>query len=179
MTTDRIVSFYSGGHDDRGRTLEAILAWDDGRLESSHDYIQWVFPTDVPSAVNPTAPLVAGQTVQAFASSSELRGRLRRALDRMLSFYGLARSGSDGGAVAISVDDSRFAGRAANWLRPANHNHLRLSRILRCLWILGLKAEAEALQRCLLIDVAEGPGRNRITRDTREFWSEALNPESG
>lgn len=179
MTTDRIVSFYSGGHDDRGRTLEAILSWDDGRLESTHDYIQWVFPTDVPSAVNPTAPLVTGQTVQAFASSPELRGRLRQALDRMLSFYGLARSGSDGGAVAIFVDDSRFASRAANWLHPMNHNHLRLTRILQCLWILGLRVEAKALQRCLLTDIAEGPGRNRITRDTREFWSGALDARSG
>jgi hypothetical protein len=174
LPTDRIVSFYSGGQDDRGRTLEAILAWDDSRLESTHDYIQWVFPTNVPSAVNPSAPLVTGQTAQAFASSPELRDRLRRALDRMLSFYGLARSGSDAGDVAIFVDESRFASRAANWLRPGNHNHLRLTRILQCLWILGLRAEAEALQRCLLTDIAEGPGRYGITRETREFWSEAL-----
>ena len=50
MPADPIVTFYSGGADDRGRTLEQILAWADDRLESVHDYIQWVFPTIAPSA---------------------------------------------------------------------------------------------------------------------------------
>lgn len=174
MTSDRIVSFYSGGTDDRGRTLDAILGWSDDRLESVHDYIQWVFPLDVPSGVNAFAPLVTAPTAQAFASSSELRDRLRRALDRMLSFYGLARSTTASGDVVIGIDDSRFAERSPTWLRPGNHNHLRLTRILQCLWILGLRAEAQALQRCLLIDVYKGPGRTRITRDTWAFWKNAL-----
>jgi hypothetical protein len=34
--------------------------------------------------------------------------------------------------------------------------------------------EAQALQRCLLIDVYEGPGRGRIARDTWAFWKDAL-----
>jgi hypothetical protein len=174
LTTDSIVSFYSGGRDDHNRTLEAILAWPDDRLEGVHDYIQWVFPTDVPSGVNPFAPLVTQQTAEAFASSAELRDRLRHALDRMLSFYGLKRSATAKGDVVIAIDVSRFAERGPNWLRPGNHNHLRLTRILQCLWILGLRAEAQALQRCLLIDVYEGPGRGRIARDTWAFWKDAL-----
>jgi Opioid growth factor receptor (OGFr) conserved region len=88
MPTDRIVAFYSGGADDRGRTLDAILTWPDDRLESVHDYIQWVFPTAIPSGVNPFAPLVTSDTTAAFASSPTLTDRLRRALDRMLAFYG-------------------------------------------------------------------------------------------
>lgn len=170
---DRIVAFYSGGADDRGRTLEAILAWPDARLESVHDYIQWVFPTRARSGVNPSAPLVTDATIPAF-TSPELQDRLRRALNRMLEFYGLTSATSAAGLVEITIDPSRFADRSRNWLRPGNHNHLRLTRIMESLQTLGLEAEATALQRCLMTDVYEGPGRNRITRQTYEYWTEAI-----
>ena len=68
MASDPIVSFYSGGLDDRGRRLDEILGWSDERLESVHDYIQWVFPTTTASGVNPHAPLVTSATVVEFAA---------------------------------------------------------------------------------------------------------------
>jgi hypothetical protein len=37
-----------------------------------------------------------------------------------------------------------------------------------------LTAEAEALQRCLLSEVAAGPGAGRITAETLEYWARAL-----
>jgi hypothetical protein len=173
MVEDRIASFYSGGVDDRGRTLERILAWPDDKLEAVHDYIQWMFPTVAPSAVNPAAPLVAVATIAAFKARPDLREMLRRSLDRMLSFYGLRRT-DDSGHVRIEIDETRFTDRARVWLRPGHHNHLRLTRIMQSLAALGLMPEAEALQRCLVIDVYGGPGHNRITADTYEYWMDAL-----
>ena len=175
MVEDRIASFYSGGVDDRGRTLERILAWPDEQLEAVHDYIQWMFPTVAPSAVNPSAPLVTGATSTAFRARAELRDGLRRSLDRMLSFYGLRRT-DDSGNVRIEIDESRFTDRARVWLRPGQHNHLRLTRIMQSLASLGLMPEAKALQRCLVTDVYQGPGAGRITRDTYEYWLDAVIP---
>lgn len=172
MTTrggDPVVAFYGGGADDRGRTLEQILAWDDERLEAVHDYIQWVFPTRQPSGVNPFAPLVTAATEAAFAADPRLRDALRLALDRMLRFYGLRRS--NGG---IDIDPGRFGGRARVWLHPGNHNHLRLTRIMDSLSSLGLRDDALALQRCLLDDVCAGPGAGRVTARTIEFWRQPL-----
>jgi hypothetical protein len=164
-----IVSFYSGQPDRGGRTLAGILRWDDEWLEEVHDYIQWLFPTRQPSAVNPSAPLVTDATVAAFERDPALRARLRQALDRMLLFYGLRWS--DG---RIEIDDSRFPARARVWLRPANHNHLRLTRIMESLATLGLPAEARALQRCLLEDIYEGPGTGAISPRTADFWRRAV-----
>jgi len=45
---------------------------------------------------------------------------------------------------------------------------------MESLQALGLEAEATALQRCLMIEVYEGPGRNRITRQTYDYWTEAI-----
>ena len=42
-----------------GHTLSEILSWSDDRLEAVHDYIQWLFPTGLPSGVNPAPPLVS------------------------------------------------------------------------------------------------------------------------
>jgi len=169
VTTEPIVSFYAGGRDDRGRTLDEIHGWPDERLEAVHDFIQWMFPTVRPSAANPSAPLVSASTIEAFARDPALQGRLRQSLDRMLSFYGLRRD-TAGGGTRIAIDDERFPGRAANWLHPDNHNHLRLTRMTESLAALGLREEARALARCLVTDIYEGPGRERVTPRTYMFW---------
>ena len=172
MTDDPIVAFYSGGLDDAGRTLDEILGWSDDDLELMHDYIQWLFPTARPSAVNPSAPLVGAQTMRAFAARPELRDRLKAALDRMLKFYGLRRA--DAGTARIEIDPDLFPARSAVWLWPGDHNHLRLTRIIQSLAALDRDGDARALQRCLLEVICDGPGRGRVTDDTREFWQTAL-----
>ena len=174
MTHDRVAAFYSGGPDHRGRTLSQILAWPDGELEAVHDYIQWVFPNVAPSPVNPAAPVVTSVTVAEFRASPALRTALRRSLDRMLAFYGLRRAGEAERDARIEIDPAHFGERARVWLHPGNHNHLRLTRIMQSLAALGLRAEARALQRCLVSDVHEGPGQRRITGDTLDFWHAAV-----
>jgi hypothetical protein len=177
-SVDPVVAFYSGGKDDRGRRLEEIRNWSDEELERVHDYIQWVFPTVQPSGVNPSAPLVTRRTSERFREDSALRSALRRSLDRLLAFYGLRRSGTEAATTRIEIDPRGFELRGVRWLDPGNHNHLRLTRIIQSLASLGLAAEARALRRCLLEDVAPGPGRGRITSDTLRFWSGALLAEA-
>jgi len=167
--TDRVVRFFSGERDAEGRSLDGILAFDDERLESIHDYIQWVFPTRQPSGVIAGAPIVTDATVRAFGADDRLRERLRRAFERMLQFYGL-RWIDD----RVEIDATRFSSRARVWLAAGNHNHLRLTRIMDSLSTLGLAREARALQRCLLEDVCKGPGKGRVTPRTIEFWSRAV-----
>jgi hypothetical protein len=165
---DDVVSFYSGGRDAAGRTLDAILSWDDDRLEAVHDYIQWLFPTRQPSGVNPLAPLITKAAVETFERDPALRDRLRQVLDRMLVFYGLRWNEG-----RIAIDESRFPARARVWLRPGNHNHLRLTRMIESLATLGLIAEARALQRCLLEDIHTGPGAGAVSPRTVDYWRRA------
>jgi Opioid growth factor receptor (OGFr) conserved region len=167
---DPIVAFFSGGRDSEGRTLDAILSWNDDQLEAVHDYIQWVFPTRQPSGVNPLAPTVTKETVRAFERDPTLRSTLQHALDRMLAFYGLTRAPKG----SIQIDRERFAARASVWLHPGNHNHLRLTRIMDSLTTLGLHADALALQQCLLGQICAGPGRGRVSARTTEFWRRAV-----
>ncbi|MDX2255402.1 MAG: opioid growth factor receptor-related protein [Pseudanabaenaceae cyanobacterium bins.39] len=53
-----------------------------------------------------------------------------------------------------------------------NHNHLRITRILRSLSLLGLKAYAKAFLACLKELDQENP--KAIAPQTMEFWENAV-----
>lgn len=170
---NRIASFYEGsGTDHAGRRLADIVGWPDARLEAVHDFIQWLFPLPEPSPVNPLAPVLDRQTIQAFRARPELVGNLRGSLERMLRFYGLELR--DGPVVARA---GNFAERSADWLTPNNHNHLRITRILRCCTLLGLAEEARAFLAALEEIYREHP--RSITARSAEFWRGAVSSGAG
>lgn len=169
MDENALLRFYRGeGRDHRGRRLADILAFDEVRLESTHDFIQWLFPLPEPSGANAQAPLLSAADRAAFAADPALRAALRRSLDTMLAFYGLERRGLSG-EVAV-LRGPRFGERSSEWLdRP--HNFLRISRMLRSLSLLGCGPEARAMLACL-----EGVFRDHaaaIGEETLGYWRRA------
>ncbi len=168
--TNRVIEFYSGrAPDHAGRFLHEIRQWPDDRLEDIHDFIQWLFPLTEPSMVNASTPVLDLETIQTFASETSLRQNLKQSFLRMLRFYGLEMQSGDTIRKA-----SNFAERSRNWLRPGNHNHLRITRILKSLTLLGLNTEAAAFLKCLETIYAEAPGK--ISAISMEFWRKAIGP---
>ena len=166
LESSALVSFYrSTGRDDRGRTLDEILAWDDRALEGVHDYIQWLFPLDQRSAFNAGAPLVSASERGAFRNDERLRAGLKRALVRMLAFYGLRIAGD-------RIERAKnWPERSRVWLTPYNHNYLRLTRIIRSLALLGEPELARALRTALIVEYERAPGV--IGETTLRFWKAA------
>jgi opioid growth factor receptor-like protein len=165
-----IIGFYSGTEPDNcGRYLHEIQRWEDNTLEAVHDYIQWLFPLPEPSAFNATAPILTRDSMQEFRRRPELRQELRVSFLRMMNFYGLEAHSSERLTVTRAPN---FAAKATVWLSPGNHNHLRITRILRCLSLLGLQAEAKAFLECLAeIYKAElNKPAPAISDDTMLFW---------
>ena len=146
----RLVAFYEGsGRDDRGRSLDDVLHFDDAALEETHDFIQWLFPLRDRSGANPAAPRLDDAAVAAFHARRELRQNVRRSYDRMLAFY-------KGGL---------------SWLTPGNHNHLRLTRMMISLRTLGLEREARALHEYVGALAASHGG---VTSATLRYWDDAI-----
>lgn len=170
MTTSAepaLLTFYRAtGRDRQGRLLAEIQRWPDDRLEYTHDFIQWLFPLRERSQFNSDAPLLDDAAIAAFQTEPGLRAALRASLACMLTFYGLEW---DGGAVRKAA---RYEERAREWLTPGNHNHLRITRILKSLMALGLEAEARSFFSCL-VEIYEKE-RGRISARTFEFWSSAV-----
>jgi hypothetical protein len=166
----RIVAFYeSSAPDDRGRFYDEILRFDDERLEDVHDFIQWLFPLRESSGANPGAPRLDEVAIEAFHTRPALRAALRRALDRMLAFYGFVWE------TDRIVRGPAFTERSG-WLEPGNHNHLRLTRIMQALRVLGEPQRAQALYDVLAEIYREDRhnGRQRISERTFEFWTDAV-----
>jgi hypothetical protein len=169
-----LLGFYSGAEpDSRGRLLTEVQNWSDEELERTHDYIQWLFPLDEPSGFNMNAPILDASTIHEFASRIELRRNLRTSFLRMLSFYGMELLHSHPPRV---VRAASFAERSRNWITPSNHNHLRITRILKSLRLLGLEAEAVALFECLvdIYRVEAAKAHRGISEETFQFWRSAV-----
>jgi hypothetical protein len=169
----RLLDFYRGeGADAEGRSLRDLWGWPDADLEEVHDFIQWLFPLPEPSRFNPDAPLLTAEDVAAFRGDALLRANLRKSYERILAFLGLG-VGADGAVT----EGPNFAARARDVWAYANHNWLRVTRILRSLTLLGLGAEAKALFAWL--DAAYAARRFPIPADTYRYWKDAVRPFDG
>lgn len=152
------------------RSLADIMALSFDRLEYTHDYIQWMFPLPERSPSNPSAALLTQADVDAFARDSELRHRLLESFRFMLNFYGLELRGT--GAGCVVVPSSNFEARRLVWLTRTNHNYLRITRILRCLTLLGCKPEAQAFLNCL--EALNTQHAKEIGTITLAYWKMAV-----
>jgi hypothetical protein len=162
-----LVAFYRGeAADYQDRTLHDVWSWDDRRLEDRHDYIQVLFPLPEESRFNAWAPLLDDATLARYRTDEVIRANLLQSLRVMLRFYGFRLDEKTGEVV----EAENFAERARQWLRPGNHNHLRITRILRCLTLCGLHDRAEGFLKALLAL----PGQDRITSESRRYWREAV-----
>lgn len=176
----RLVAFYdgSGGQDSRGRTLEEILGWDDNHLELSHDYIQTLFPLPEGSLFA-NAPIIDEDAYLYWRQHDGLRRNLRRAFDRIMAFYGFQvqreqQPQGEGDAppkLAVVARDDAARTSFPRWVRLIDHNHLRISRILRSLRILGLEEEAEGFYEALSWTYET---YGRIGANSRKFWRRAM-----
>lgn len=156
--------FRGGGTDHAGRTLEDILALDDFWLEHTHDYLQWTFPIPEPSQYNARVPVLTKEDIAWFRTDRHLRTQQIRALDRMLAFYGLERR--DEGIVALPDLNMK----PHIWLKPAGHNHLRITRIIRSLQYCSQPALAGELQSAV-IELGQSVGQ--VSEKSLNYWRSA------
>lgn len=144
------VAFLAGdGADGVGRRLDDVLDGGNDELENRHDYIQWLFPLAEPSGAVPGSPVLSGDDIAAIHASPRARANLLAAAERMKRFYS----------------------ETGRWKAGPDHNHLRITRIIRSLRLLVGDGAADAFRHHVLTQTAGEP--DRISAETRRFWSEA------
>ena len=112
MGHHRLLRFLEGSDPDaHGRFIEEILAFDDNRIEGTHNFIQWLFPLTEPSRAQPQSPVLGEGEADLIRQSNLAQQNLLLATERMLAFYRLNK----------------------RWLARFDHNHLRISRIITSL----------------------------------------------
>ena len=145
-----ITAFLEGeGADGRGRTIFDVLALDDAALERTHDFVQWLFPLREPSGAVPDAPVLDDADIDALQQSIAAQCALAAATDRMDAFYAATH----------------------DWLMPNDHNHRRITRIIRSLRLLRGDEAADAFKAAILARVAET--RAPVSARSRGYWATA------
>lgn len=147
MITSPVVAFLNGsGRDDAGRTVEEVLALDDAALEAQHDFIQWLFPVPEPSRAVPGSPVLTEQDRTTISGSAAALANLAAATARMSAFY----------------ETTHY------WLGSHDHNHLRISRIIRALRLLAGDAAADRFRDARLEDISRR--RGQVNTVSLEHW---------
>lgn len=165
----RVIDFYLyDATTESGHRLEQIWEWPHKTLEGCHDYIQWMFPTDQPSQFNADAPLIDSTDIRAFEVFPQLRPRLKKSFEVFLDFLGLRW---DDGTVALAPNFNE----RKEVFEGVNHNWLRITRVIRSLSLLGLRAEATAFYN-FLEHMHKTCGV--VSEETMRFWGEAVSPAS-
>jgi hypothetical protein len=147
---DGVAAFLQGdGRDARGRTVFDVLSMNDADLERTHDFIQWLFPLPEPSMAVPEAPVLTEAEAEAIRTSTMAQCALAAATDRMAAFYALT----------------------THWLAPHDHNHMRITRIIRSLRLLSGEEQADAFKSIIMARVEAT--RAPVNARSLGYWATA------
>jgi hypothetical protein len=135
--------------DTKGRTLQDIWNFTDTEIERTHDFIQIIFPLDEPSGVAPQLGyLESDSTVAAIKANDLAKANIIISSRWFLSF--------------LKMNEQ--------WKKPYDHNHSRITRIIRCLRLLVSDEVADEFRRNMLDCLGSS---HVISKRTLKFWDTA------
>ena len=146
-----LVDFLSGiSPDHQGRYLRDIWDFDDKAIEQTHDFIQWMFPLTEKSMSVPGVPTLSVEDIEAIRTSEFARSNLEKSAQWYLGFLQ----------------------RNDHWIKSYDHNHLRITRVIKALNLLLSQRVALTLLNSVL-EVA-GDKVNSVSQDAIRFWRAAV-----
>ena len=148
--TSSLVAFLEGSEtDSQGRRLSDVWQFDDDEIDHTHDFIQWMFPLHDVSGSNLTAPTLLESDIEAIQSSMQCRQNLEKSSTWILAFFE----------------------RTEEIFQYTNHNHLRVTRIIKSLRLLHSDQMADQFKQDVLAIIQERQAR--INPVTVTFWLES------
>jgi hypothetical protein len=144
-----------------------MLQMSDSQLEWTHDFIQTMFPLPEASNHEHDVPLLTQCDVTVLRASPVAQHNMLAALKRMSNFYGVP-----------PFADPHYIGIPPFWAQESrNHNHKRITRIIKSLRFFGLSHQASEFYSgvCAVVDAVAGLSEDGgVTYETRAFWKDAL-----
>ena len=142
-----IVGFLEGKTPDhKGRILAMLLQQTDHQAETTHDYIQWLFPLDGPSRSVMGAPVLNELDIEDIRHSELAQQNLVKSASWFLGFLG----------------------RNDHWITRYDHNHLRITRVIKSLRLLSSDEAADGFRNKTLS--LAGDRLDLIALKARKFW---------
>ena len=148
---EKLLLFLQGiGPDSEGRSHADVLKLSDDELERVHNYIQWLFPLREWSDAVPGSPFLPDdEIVETMKNDEAVQENIVNALVRMERFY---------------QDND-------HWLRQNDHNHLRITRILKSVALLNSKENARDFYDFIMLRVEMA---KPVTDESMRYWEESI-----
>ena len=167
--------FYSGqmkmpGYPDYIDDIHGKWFGDWDRLESAHDYIQWLFPIRELSMFNSRTQELQLHEAQRIRENPQLQDRVRKSYKLMLHFYGMEMKDEATGELQRHAD---YSDPYEN-LNYSMHNHLRITRILKHLGEVGLEHYKKPFILHVLTEVYENGELAQCKNSCLNYWAAVL-----
>ena len=154
MDKSGLVEFLSGeGDDPNGRHITNFVAATDDELENTHDLFQWVFPLQEPSKATPRSPILSKEDLEIIRGNREVNREVTISLNHACNRY------------------LRFLDTRRSWLTHHDHNHLRITRIIKSLRLIMGDRWAERFKMQVL-EIA-GKDISDVGEIAKRHWSDA------
>uniref|UniRef100_A0A3B4C4G6 Opioid growth factor receptor (OGFr) conserved domain-containing protein n=1 Tax=Pygocentrus nattereri TaxID=42514 RepID=A0A3B4C4G6_PYGNA len=138
---------------------------DYSRLEWVPSYIQWLFPIQEQGMNYDSQPLTP-EEIKLFRKDDAAKKRLLKSYKLMLDFYGIKLLDEETGKVCRAEHwEERFKNLDRN-----THNNLRITRILKCLGILGFEHYQAPLVRFFLTETLVEGRLPRVKRSVLDYF---------
>ena len=145
-----VLKFLEGETADiHGRTISDIWAFNDSQIETEHNFIQWLFPTSTPSISVPGSPILSAGDIKEIRESEIAIDNLHKSGDWYFNF----------------LERNTF------WIKPHDHNHLRITRVIQSIRLLSDADDAEFFKQQILRLI--GNNLSIIPHKTQKFWKDA------
>jgi hypothetical protein len=132
--------------DHKQRSFAEIIHQDDIFWEEEHDFIQWLFPLNEKSMSVPNSPVIQRQEIEYIRQSTIAQ----QSIDKALTRY------------------QEFLSRSIRWHDAFDHNHLRITRVMKCLKLLRDLKSARAFKYWVAHQL--GDDIDNINEKTKQYW---------
>ena len=146
---NKIYDFLTGGTDHAGRTHAFICDQSDEWIETTHDFIQWLFPIEDERSRGASIPDLTDEEVDLIKDSEEAQKAMLLSVSRM----------------------RRFWSKNQHWVTEHDHNHLRITRCIKSLRLLVGDEEAQKMK--VWLSSVLGPNAKLISKSSLKYWKEA------
>lgn len=144
------------------------------KLEIKHDYIQWLFPIRE-SGLNGRAQSITKNEAKIFQETPELQKRVIQSYRLILDFFGIVLISEKTGK--LERNDWNWEARSHN-LNTSSHNYLRITRILKCLGIMGLEHLKLNFVKFMIEEVLKYKSLENATSSLLRYWIPTLRKQS-
>lgn len=145
-----------------GVNPSGVLDYTLDQLEMCHSWVQWVFPLDEPSAVNPNAPLLTRELIEKLSDSISFKEIFALLADKFYKFLCM----EDRNTISNEL--------VPIWITPHNHNFLRITRVIKSALLLKQHNVAEKFYSYAREMYEKYP--EIIGDETLKFWVAAYYP---